>query len=149
MIVGAVHIAIPLISYAKVLGFHTIVLDARSAFATPERFQHADRLQIGWPADALAELDVDEGTYVVVLTHDEKIDDPALVYACRSPARYIGALGSRRTHARRCERLAELGLTEAELARIHAPIGISIGARTPEEIAISIAAELVTARNGY
>lgn len=149
IIVGAVHIAIPLITYAKVLGFHTIVLDARSAFATPERFQHADRLQIGWPADALPGLEVDEGTYIVVLTHDEKIDDPALVYACRSPARYIGALGSRRTHAKRCERLAELGLTEDELARIHAPIGISIGARTPEEIAISIAAELVTARNGH
>ena len=149
IIVGAVHIAIPLITYAKVLGFHTIVIDARSAFATPERFEHADRLQIGWPADALPELEVDEGTYVVVLTHDEKIDDPALVYACRSPARYVGALGSRRTHAKRCERLAELGLTEDELARIHAPIGISIGARTPEEIAISIAAELVTARNGH
>ncbi|MFN8467469.1 MAG: XdhC/CoxI family protein [Caldilineaceae bacterium] len=149
VIVGAVHIAIPLITYAKVLGFYTIVLDARSAFATPERFQHVDRLQVGWPADALAELEVDEGTYVVVLTHDEKIDDPALVYACRSPARYIGALGSRRTHAKRCERLTELGLTEGELARIHAPIGISIGARTPEEIAISIAAELVAARNGH
>jgi xanthine dehydrogenase accessory factor len=149
IIVGAVHIAIPLITYAKVLGFHTIVLDARSAFATPERFQHADRLQIGWPADALPRLEVDEGTYIVVLTHDEKIDDPALVYACRSPARYIGALGSRRTHATRCERLVELGLTDTDLARIHAPIGIDIGARTPEEIAISIAAELVTARNGH
>lgn len=149
IIVGAVHSAIPLITYAKVLGFYTIVLDARSAFATPERFQHADHLQIGWPADALPELQVDEGTYIVVLTHDEKIDDPTLVYACRSPARYIGALGSRRTHARRCERLAELGLTEVELARIHAPIGINIGARTPEEIAIAIAAQLVAARNGY
>ena len=148
IIVGAVHIAIPLITYAKVLGFHTIVLDARSAFATTERFQQADRLQIGWPADALPSLGVDAATYIVVLTHDEKIDDPALVYACRSPARYIGALGSRRTHAKRCERLAELGLTVAEVARIHAPIGIDVGARTPEEIALAIAAQLVAARNG-
>jgi xanthine dehydrogenase accessory factor len=123
------------------------VLDARSAFATPARFARADRLQIGWPADVLPELDVDEATYFVVLTHDEKIDDPALLYACRSPARYIGALGSRRTHARRLERLADAGLTETELARIHAPIGVNIGARKPEEIAVAIAAELVTARN--
>jgi xanthine dehydrogenase accessory factor len=147
IIVGAVHIAIPLITFAQVLGFHTTVLDARSAFATPARFANADHLQIGWPADVLTELEVDESTYFVVLTHDEKIDDPALLYACRSPARYIGALGSRRTHARRVERLADAGLTETELARIHAPIGVNIGARRPEEIAIAIAAELVAARN--
>jgi xanthine dehydrogenase accessory factor len=149
IIVGAVHIAIPLVTYAKVLGFHTVVLDARSAFATPERFQHPDRLQIGWPADVLTELGIDEGTYIVVLTHDEKIDDPALVYSCRSPARDIGALGSKRTHAMRCERLTKQGLTAAEIARIHAPIGIDIGARKPEEIALSISAQLVAARNGY
>jgi xanthine dehydrogenase accessory factor len=147
VIVGAVHIAIPLITFAQVLGFHTIVLDARSAFATPARFAHADRLQIGWPADALAELGVDEATYFVVLTHDEKIDDPALLYACRSPARYVGALGSRRTHARRVARLAEQGLSAGEIARIHAPIGVAINARKPEEIAVAIAAELVAARN--
>lgn len=148
IIVGAVHIAIPLITFARELGFHTTVLDARSAFATPARFHHADRLQIGWPADVLAELGVDEGTYFVVLTHDEKIDDPALLYACRSLARYIGALGSRRTHARRVERLREQGLSDSEIARIHAPIGLDIGARRPEEIAISITAQLVAARNG-
>ena len=143
LIVGAVHIAIPLITFAKVLGFHTVVLDARSAFATSERFGHANRLQIGWPADALPDLHVDESTYIVVLTHDEKIDDPALLYACRSPARYIGALGSQRTHARRVERLAELGLSDAEIARIHAPIGLNIGARKPEEIAVAILAEII------
>lgn len=147
IIVGAVHIAIPLITFAKALGFHTTVLDARSAFATTERFGHADRLRVGWPADILPELEIDEATYFVVLTHDEKIDDPALIYACHSPARYIGALGSRRTHASRLERLAERGLTEAELARIQAPIGLEIGARKPEEIAISIAAQLVAARS--
>lgn len=145
LIVGAVHIAIPLITFANVLGFHTVVLDARSAFATPERFSHVHRLQIGWPADALSQLHVDESTYIVVLTHDEKIDDPALLYACRSPARYIGALGSKRTHARRVERLAALGLSEAEIARIHAPIGLDIGARKPEEIAVAILAEIIAA----
>jgi xanthine dehydrogenase accessory factor len=145
LIVGAVHIAIPLITIANVLGFHTVVLDARSAFATPERFAHADRLQIGWPADALPELQVDESTYVVVLTHDEKIDDPALLYACRSLARYIGALGSKRTHAQRVERLRSLGLSDAEIARIHAPIGLDIGARKPEEIAVAILAEIIAA----
>jgi xanthine dehydrogenase accessory factor len=148
VIVGAVHIAIPLIELARVIGFHTTVLDARSAFATPERFGHADRLLIGWPADTLAELSVDESTYFAVLTHDEKIDDPALLYACRSKARYIGALGSRRTHARRVERLRELGLREEEIARIRAPIGVDIGARTPEEIAVAIVAQVVAARNG-
>jgi xanthine dehydrogenase accessory factor len=146
LIVGAVHIAIPLITFAKVLGYHTVVLDARSAFATPERFAHADRLQVGWPADALPSLHVDEGTCIVVLTHDEKIDDPALLYACRSPARYIGALGSRRTHAARVERLRHLGLSEAEIARIHAPIGLDIGARKPEEIAVAILAEMVATK---
>jgi xanthine dehydrogenase accessory factor len=149
IIVGAVHIAIPLITYAKVLGFHTTVLDARSAFVTRERFQHADHMQIGWPADVLPDLGVDEATYFVVLTHDEKIDDQALIYACRSPARYIGALGSQRTHANRRVRLAEQGLTDAELARIHSPIGLDIGAHRPEEIAVSIAAQLVATRNRF
>ncbi len=147
VIVGAVHIAIPLITFAQVLGFHTTVLDSRTAFATPDRFGHADRLLIGWPADALPEVGVDESTYFVVLTHDEKIDDPALLFACRSPARYIGALGSQRTHAQRVERLQAAGLSAAELARIHAPIGFDIGARRPDEIAVSIVAELVAARN--
>jgi xanthine dehydrogenase accessory factor len=148
IIVGAVHIAIPLITFAKELGFHTTVLDARSAFATPARFHQVDRLQIGWPADILPDLGIDEATYFVVLTHDEKIDDPALVLACRSPARYIGALGSKRTHARRVERLRTQGLSDTEIARIQAPIGLDIGARRPEEIAVSIVAQLVAARNG-
>jgi xanthine dehydrogenase accessory factor len=148
IVVGAVHIAIPLVTFARVLGFHTIVLDARTAFATPERFGHADVLRTGWPADVLPELDVDEASYFVVLTHDAKIDDPALLFACRSPARYIGALGSRRTHADRVARLKEAGLTDAEVARIRAPIGLDIGARRPEEIAIAIMAEIVAAANG-
>lgn len=148
IIIGAVHIAIPLVTFGKTLGFHTIVLDARSAFATPERFSHADELLIQWPADALPALAIDEATYIVVLTHDEKIDNPALAMALTSPARYIGALGSRKTHARRMEALQEAGLTTEQIARIHAPIGISIGARRPEEIAVSIIAQIVAVMNG-
>lgn len=148
VIVGAVHIAIPLVTFGKALGFHTVVLDARSAFATPERFVYADQLLIQWPADALPELGIDESTYIVVLTHDEKIDNPALAFAVRSPARYIGALGSKKTHARRVAALKELGVTDEEIARIHAPIGLDIGARRPEEIAVSIIAEIVAVRNG-
>jgi xanthine dehydrogenase accessory factor len=143
IIVGAVHIAIPLVTFGKTLGFHTTVLDARSAFATPERFHHADQLLIGWPADVLPTLGVDEATYLVVLTHDEKIDNPALAYAVRSPARYIGALGSKKTHARRIAALRETGASDEQIARIHTPIGLEIGARRPEEIAVAIIAEIV------
>lgn len=148
VIVGAVHMAIPLVTFGKALGFHTVVLDARSAFATPERFGHADQVIIQWPADALPEIGIDESTCVVVLTHDEKIDNPALAFAVRSPARYIGALGSKKTHARRVAALKEEGVTDEEIARIHAPIGLDIGARKPEEIAVSIIAEIVAVRNG-
>ena len=147
-IVGAVHIAAALVTYANVLGFRTVVLDARTAFATPERFAHAAELIARWPADALAAQNLDEGSCVVVLTHDEKIDNPALAVALRSPARYVGALGSRKTHAKRVAALRELGLGDAEIARIHAPIGLPIAARRPEEIALSIMAEIVAVVNG-
>jgi len=147
-IVGAVHIAAALVTYANVLGFRTVVLDARTAFATPDRFAHAAELITRWPADALAALGLDEGSCVVVLTHDEKIDNPALAVALRSPARYVGALGSRKTHAKRVAALRELGLGDAEIARIHAPIGLPIAARRPEEIALSIMAEIVAMVNG-
>lgn len=148
-IVGAVHIAAALVTYANVLGFRTIVLDARSAFTTPDRFAHAAELITRWPADTLAEQGLDEGSYVVVLTHDDKIDNPALAVALHSPARYIGALGSRKTHARRVAALRELGLSDAQLARIHAPIGLPIPARRPEEIALSIMAEIVAVMNEW
>ena len=148
IIVGAVHIAIALVTFGKALGFHTIVLDARSAFGTPDRFGHADQLIIQWPADALPQLEVDESTCIVVLTHDEKIDNPALAYAVQSPARYIGALGSKKTHGRRVAALEEEGVTAEQIARIHAPIGLPIGARRPEEIAVSIMAEIVAVVNG-
>jgi xanthine dehydrogenase accessory factor len=148
IIIGAVHIAIPLVTFGKALGFRVVVLDARSAFATTERFGHADQLRIQWPADALPEIGIDESTVIVVLTHDEKIDNPALAIALRSPARYIGALGSKKTHARRVAALREEGITDAEIARLHAPIGLEIGARRPEEIAVSIIAQIVAVTNG-
>jgi xanthine dehydrogenase accessory factor len=148
IVIGAVHTAIALVQFANLLGFQTVVLDARAAFATPERFGHAHALLIRWPADSLAELAPDETTYIVVLTHDAKIDDPALAYAVTTPARYIGALGSRRTHAKRLESLRALGVGEAELARIHAPIGLDLGGNKPEEIALAIMAEVVQVKNG-
>ncbi|MFQ5593134.1 MAG: XdhC family protein [Anaerolineae bacterium] len=148
IIVGAVHIAIPLVAFAKELGFRTIVVDARSAFATPERFSHADELILEWPARALQKMTIDEATYVVVLTHDEKLDNPALKTALERPARYIGALGSTKTHAKRVEKLRAQGVTEEQLNRIHAPIGLDLGAKRPEEIAVSIIAEIVAASHG-
>lgn len=148
IVVGAVHIAIHLVTFANSLGFDTIVVDSRSAFATSERFPHVDRLVTQWPADALAELGIDEATCIVVLTHDEKLDNPALEVAVRSPARYIGALGSKRTHAKRVTALKEAGITDEQIARIHAPIGLDLGGRKPEEIAVSIIGEIVAVRNG-
>jgi xanthine dehydrogenase accessory factor len=148
VIVGAVHIAIPLVTFGKALGFHTVVIDARTAFATPERFGHVDELIVTWPSRALEGLNLDAGTYVVVLSHDEKLDNPALRVALESPAPYIGALGSRQTHAKRVKALKEMGVSDAQLARIHAPIGLNLGARSPEEIALAIMAEIVAARHG-
>lgn len=148
VIVGAVHIAIPLVTFARELGFRTIVVDARAAFATPERFPHAHQVIVAWPSEALQQIGLDESTYVVVLTHDDKLDNPALKVALESPARYVGALGSRKTHAQRVEALKAMGITDRQLARIHTPIGLDIGAQRPEEIAVAIMAEIVAARNG-
>lgn len=147
-IVGAVHIATALVTFAKALGFRTIVIDPRAAFATPERFGHADELIARWPQEVLTTANLDAAACVVVLTHDAKIDNPALVAALNSPARYIGALGARKTHAKRLAALKELGIDDAQLARIHAPIGLDIGARRPEEIALAIMAEIVAVING-
>jgi xanthine dehydrogenase accessory factor len=148
VIVGAVHIAIPLVTLAKAVNFRTIVVDARSAFATPERFPHADELIVEWPAAALQKLQLDPATYVVCLSHDDKQDNPALQVALASPARYVGALGSRKTHATRLEGLRELGVPEEDLGRIHAPVGLMLGGRYPEEIALAIMAEIVAVRHG-
>ncbi len=148
IIVGAVHIAIPLVTFAKALGFRTIVVDARSVFATPERFAHADELILEWPAKALEEMKLDAASYVVVLSHDEKLDEPALMAALNSPARYIGALGARKTHAKRVTRLKAQGISDEQLRRIHAPIGLDIGAEGAEEIALAIMAEIVAVKHG-
>jgi xanthine dehydrogenase accessory factor len=148
VIVGAVHAAIPLITFAATLGFRTLVVDPRTAFATPERFAHADRLITEWPERAFAVLALNEATYVVLLSHDLKLDLPALRVALRAPVRYIGALGSKKTHAKRVAALREEGFTDAEIARIHAPIGLPLGGRRPEEIAVSIIAEMVAVSHG-
>ncbi|MCZ6485855.1 MAG: XdhC/CoxI family protein [Acidobacteria bacterium] len=148
IIIGAVHAAIPLITFAKVLGFRTTVVDTRSAFATPQRCSPADELIVKWPQEVLSPSDFNEGTYLVALSHDEKLDNPALKLALESPCRYIGALGSRKTHARRVASLKEMGLTDEQLSRIHSPIGLNLGGRRPAEIAVSILAEIIALRHG-
>jgi xanthine dehydrogenase accessory factor len=147
IMIGAVHISLELTTYAAQLGFRTVVVDARAAFATAERFGHADELVHAWPDEALAGR-LHRNVAVVVLTHDPKLDDPALLVALPSDVRYVGALGSRKTHAERIERLRSAGLTAADVARVHAPIGLDIGGRTPAEIALSIMAQIVAVWNG-
>ena len=148
MVFGAVDTAQALCRIAKQVGFRTMVTDARSRFATAERIPDADELVVGWPALGYERHAPDEATYVVVLTHDARFDEPALGPALRSPARYIGALGSRRAQERRRERLLNAGYTEAEISRISGPLGLDIGAVTPAETAVSIMAEVLAARTG-
>jgi len=140
-VVGAVHIAQLLVPIARIAGFDVTVIDPRAAFATPERFPDTT-LRHDWPDKAFAALGLDERTAVVTLTHDAKIDDPALHAALRSSAFYVGSLGSRRTHTKRVERLALAGFDPQSIARIHGPVGLAIGALTPGEIAISIMAQM-------
>lgn len=147
LIVGAVHIAVPLVRLAKSLDFDVVVVDPRSALANWERFPDPpDEIIVAWPDDALPSLSLDESVYAVVLTHDPKIDDAALVHLLRSPVAYIGALGSRATQAKRRAFLLASGFSETEIDRIHGPVGLNIGARSPEEIALSIMAEIVHVR---
>ena len=147
IIIGAVHVAIALISFAKSLGFRTLVVDPRSVFATPERFQEADELRVQWPDEALSPSDFHESTYFVVLSHDEKLDNPALKMALDNGCRYIGALGSRKTQTRREKGLKEMGITEEQIKLIHSPIGLDLGGRRAEEIALSIISEIVVVIN--
>ena len=144
VVVGAVHVAQHLTVMARTAGFHVVVVDPRRAFASEERFPGAELVH-AWPDEALNDLSLDRRTAVVTLTHDPKLDDPALTGALASPAFYVGALGSRRTQGRRLERLAEAGVGESSLQRIHGPVGLPLGARTPGEIAVSILAEVVGA----
>lgn len=141
IIVGAVHISQPLSVMAAQAGYQVIVVDPRRAFATPERFPGMD-LRIEWPDEALQELKPDSRTAVVSLTHDPKLDDPALVVALKSDAFYVGALGSNRSHAKRVARLQAQDVPDAQIDQIHGPIGLDIGARSPSEIAVSILAQV-------
>jgi xanthine dehydrogenase accessory factor len=146
--VGGVHIAIALTRIAQALGYRTIVVDPRPAFASEARFPHADRVVSDWPDEALGRIGLTAETAVAVLTHDPKLDDPALRAALPSAAFYVGALGSKATQAKRRQRLLEGGLSEEQVDRLHAPIGLDLGGRSPEEIALSVMGEVVAVRNG-
>ncbi len=141
LVIGAVHTAQELVPLARAAGYEVTVIDPRTAFSTPARFPNTTLLH-DWPNEAFATLAPDRRTAILTLTHDPKIDDPALEAALRSEAFYIGALGSRRTHAKRVERLKSAGFADAAIARIRGPVGLPIGAQTPAEIAISIMAEI-------
>jgi xanthine dehydrogenase accessory factor len=144
---GAIDFASALASMGRYLGYHVTVCDARAKFVTPERFPDVDELVVAWPDEFLASAPVDERTAICVLTHDDKFDVPILKQALAGPAGYIGAMGSRRTTERRAERLREEGASDEQLARIHAPIGLSIASRSPEEVAVAIAAEIISVFN--
>ncbi len=148
VIVGGVHIAVALTRIAKTLGYHTIVVDPRKSFGSPERFPHVDRLIQSWPQEAFAQINLNNKTAVAMLTHDPKIDDPALQIVLDSDAFYVGALGSQKTQSKRRQRLLDAGLTAGQLDRLHGPIGLDIGADSPEEIALAVMAEIVAAKNG-
>jgi len=143
---GGDHIAIPLTHYAKELGFRVTIVDARSRFANRERFPEADEIIVAWPDKAFAQLHVDQSTYIAILSHDPKLDEPATRGALETDARYIGAIGARKTHADRRARLAREGFSEAQVDRIHGPIGLDLGGKTPPEIALAIIAEIVATR---
>jgi xanthine dehydrogenase accessory factor len=144
IVVGAVHIAQPLLTIARACGYAPTLIDPRGAFGSEARFP-GETILDDWPDEALATLAPDARTAIVTLTHDPKLDDPALQFALRSPVFYIGALGSKKTHAKRVDRLTAAGFAETEIARIAAPVGLNIGARTPAEIAVSIMAQITAA----
>jgi xanthine dehydrogenase accessory factor len=148
VVFGAIDFASALVRVGKFLGYHVTVCDARPVFATKTRFPEADEIVVDWPHRYLESAEVDSRTVLCVLTHDAKFDVPLLEMALRLPVAYVGAMGSRRTHEDRNTRLREVGVTELELARLRSPIGLDLGARTPEETALSIAAEIVANRRG-
>lgn len=148
IVFGAVDFAAALTRTGKFLGYHVTVCDARPVFATPARFPQADEIVVEWPHRYLRRTRTDGRTVLCVLTHDAKFDIPLLEVALRLPVAFVGAMGSRRTHEDRCRGLREAGVSEGELARLRSPIGLDLGARTPEETALSIAAEIVAARQG-
>ena len=146
---GAIDFASAVARIGKYMGYRVTVCDARAVFATRERFPSADEIVVAWPDEFLETAEVDKRTVVCVLTHDPKFDVPVLIAALKTPAGYIGAMGSRRTHNNRTARLKEEGATDEELSRIASPIGLDIGARTPEETAVAIAAEIIASRTGH
>jgi xanthine dehydrogenase accessory factor len=149
LILGAVDYAAALCRLARAAGWRPYVCDPRAAFATRGRFPEAEEVVVAWPDEAFARLGIDRATFIAILTHDPKLDDAALRVALRSDAAYVGAMGSRRAQARRRERLLEAGLSTEELDRLAAPVGLDLGATTPEETALSIMAEVVAVRNGH
>jgi xanthine dehydrogenase accessory factor len=149
VIVGAVHIAVCLCAMAAQAGFSVTVIDPRARLNTRERFPDAAALLIGWPQDELAKLQLDESTYIAILTHDEKFDDPSLDIALRALPRYVGAIGSKKTHAARRERLTASGFSRQAIDSVRAPIGLDIGAQSPEEIAVAILAEMIATKYGH
>jgi xanthine dehydrogenase accessory factor len=148
VVYGAVEIARPLVRLAHELGYHVVVVDARSAFATAERFPEADKLIVGWPDDVAERVCLTQSDAVAVLAHDPKLDDPALLQAFAAGCRYVGALGSRKTQAERRDRLSAAGVAPADVARLHGPIGLDLGGREPAETALAIMAEVVADRYG-
>jgi xanthine dehydrogenase accessory factor len=148
VIFGGVHIAVALVPLARMLGYRTIVADGRQAFLTRERFPLADELILGWPEEVFDRIGLDASCYVCILSHDPKFDEPALRLALRSPAAYIGAIGSKKTQAARREWLQSEGFTQEQIARMHGPIGLALGGRDPAETALAILAEMTAVRYG-
>lgn len=148
VVIGAVHIAVALTTMARAAGFTVSVVDPRTAFNNVERIPDAERLVTAWPDEALPGFDLGPRDAAVCLAHDPKFEDPALSALLRTDTGYIGAIGSRGTHAKRVARLHDAGFSDADIARIHSPVGLNLGAATPEEIAIAILAEIVAVRRG-
>jgi xanthine dehydrogenase accessory factor len=149
VIFGGVHTAMPLTQFAQALGFRVTIVDGRERFANRERFPTADEIIVAWPQEALARMQIDASTYIAILTHDPKFDIPALAALSKTaPPRYIGAMGSRATRQQHFAELRAMGVSEEFLSRVHGPIGLDLGARTPEEIALAIVAEMVAVRYG-